>query len=112
VLATIDGSDLRVGESVREFIVELTHVQSIDEFVEAFNVGFCDKVGGHLHSLHLDAFHDYLSWPDEEQYRLVFRGWKDCSQILSAIHKPSGKSYLDNLQEIFTDNSNVDIVLK
>ena len=96
---------------MREFVVDLTHVKSLDGFVEAFNIGFCNKVGGHLHSLHLDAFHDYLSWPDQEPYRLVFRGWKDCTRILSAIHEPTERSYLDNLQEIFADNPHVDTVL-
>ena len=94
-----------------EFVVDLTHVKTLDGFAEAFNTGFCDKVGGHLHSLNLDVFHDFLSWPGDEHYRLVFLGWEDFLPVLATIHKPSQKSYLENLREIFADNPHVEIVL-
>ncbi len=94
-----------------EFVVDLTRVRKLDGFVEAFNVGFCDKVGGHLHSLNLDALHDYLSWPVEQRYRLVFNGWEDCLPVLATIHEPTQDSYLNKLHEIFADNPHVDVVL-
>jgi hypothetical protein len=60
---------------MREFVVDLTGVTTTDGFVAAFNECFCHHAGGHLHSLNWDAFSDLLSWPDEVQYRLVFRNW-------------------------------------
>jgi hypothetical protein len=46
-----------------------------DGFLAASNEGFCRHVGGYLHTLAWAASNDYLSWPDKEQYRLVFRAW-------------------------------------
>ncbi|WP_148415449.1 barstar family protein [Noviherbaspirillum massiliense] len=66
---------------MREFIVSLEGVNSFDEFVAAFNSGFCNAVGGHWNGRSWDAFNDYLSWPEENEYRLSFEGWHKCPSL-------------------------------
>ncbi len=65
-------------EFTPEFVVDLTGVSSWKGFVAAFNEGFCRHVGGKWGGDNWNAFDDYLSWPEEKQYRLVFRGWRRC----------------------------------
>jgi hypothetical protein len=60
---------------MREFVVDLTDAESYGDFVSAFNEGFCHHVTGDWRGTSWDAFHDYLSWPNEESYRLIFRAW-------------------------------------
>jgi hypothetical protein len=67
-------------EFMREFVVELTGVSSFKRFITAFNKGFCRHVHGRWNG-NWNAFDDYLSWPEEKQYRLVFRGWRRCRGI-------------------------------
>jgi hypothetical protein len=62
---------------MREFVVEVAGVRSFEAFITAFNRGFCRHVRGRWNG-NWNAFNDYLSWPDEKQYRLVFRGWRRC----------------------------------
>lgn len=66
---------------MREFIVDLTSANSFEDFVAAFNAGFCLHVQGEWRGNNWDAFNDYLHWPDEEKYRLTFRGWEHSSAI-------------------------------
>jgi len=66
---------------MREFVVDLTNAATFEGFVSAFNEGFCQHCGGHWHGRSWDAFHDYLSWPDDPQFRLVFQGWEECSGL-------------------------------
>jgi hypothetical protein len=75
------------GEAMREFVVDMTNVSTYEEFVAAFNEGFCQHCDGHWHGRSWDAFHDYLSWPDEQQFRLVFQGWEWCSGLRSEDRK-------------------------
>jgi hypothetical protein len=87
------------GHGMREFVVDLTDVTTVDGFVTAFNTGFCQHVGGKVHRLNWDAFNDYLSWPEEERYRLTFRSWKRIKGVQRSI-----------ANEIFRDNPHVEVV--
>src|SRR5262245_26854020 len=84
---------------MREFVVDLTGVRTIDGFLAAFNAGFCHHFGGEMRSLNWNTFKDYLSWPEEERYRLVFRGWGR----IQCIHRRIAK-------QIFADNPEVEVV--
>jgi hypothetical protein len=66
---------------VDEYVIDLSAAGSWEEFVEAFNVGFCRRVGGEWPGTNWDAFHDFLAWPKEEEYRLVFKGWEACRAL-------------------------------
>jgi hypothetical protein len=86
--------------SVREFVVNLTGVTTVEGFLAAFNEGFCRHAGGYLQTLNWNAFHDYLSWPDEERYRLVFRGWGRIRGVSRRV-----------AQEVFQDNPQVEVIM-
>ena len=88
---------------MREFTVDLFDARTFEGFVEAFNVGFCREVGGEWHGRSWDAFHDYLSWPEEENYRLTLDGWHPCRAL--------GAEQRRMLLAIFKDNPHVDVVL-
>lgn len=80
---------------MREFVVDLTGVTTVEGFLAAFNGGFCQHVGGHLHTLNWNTFHDYLSWPGDERYRLVFLGW---GHIRGVSRKTADQVFRDNPQ--------------
>jgi hypothetical protein len=87
---------------MREFTIDLADCHTFEEFVTAFNRDFCGQVGGKWHGKSWNAFNDYLSWPEEDHYRFILKGWDQCS----------GLSLDDRqmLKEIFKDNSNVELV--
>jgi hypothetical protein len=66
---------------VRTFTVDGRNVRTFDDFIEAFNVGFIERVGGKWNG-NLDAFNDYLGWPGEEEYELELVGAADCARAL------------------------------
>lgn len=84
---------------MREFLVDLTGVTTLEGFLAAFNAGFCQQVGGELHTLNWNAFNDFLSWPEEENYRLVFKSWGR----IRGVHRRMA-------QECFRDNPQVEVV--
>lgn len=88
---------------MREFVVDLTKVSTFDEFVVAFNDGFCRYCDGQWHGRSWDAFHDYLSWPGEREYRLVFDGWAHCQGLRS-----DDKTLI---LQILADNAHVEAVM-
>ena len=63
------------------FTIDARRVRSFPEFVEAVNAGLIRPVGGEWHG-NLDAFNDYLSWPDDEQYELVIVRADHCARAL------------------------------
>ncbi len=81
---------------MREFVVDLTNVATYADFVAAFNVGFCESCKGHWHGQSWDAFHDYLSWPEEERFRLVFKGWEGCCGLQAEDRRMVCKILADN----------------
>ena len=67
---------------MREFVVRSAAVASRDDLVAAFNEGLFRFAGGEWGG-NLDAFHDLLSWPDDDSYRLVLSGWSECRAALA-----------------------------
>jgi hypothetical protein len=88
---------------MREFTIDLLGARSREDFISAVNAGLCEKVGGHWHGKSWDAFHDYLSWPEEESFRLIVRGWLAFSGLTPEERKI--------VSDIFRDNSHVETVL-
>jgi hypothetical protein len=87
---------------MREFVVDLANVSTFEGFVAAFNEGFCRHCNGHWHGRSWDAFNDYLSWPDEEQFRLLFKGWQECRGLADEDRQL--------VREILADNPHVEVV--
>lgn len=94
---------------MREFLVDLSAVRSWPGLVAAFNEGFMRHIGGDWNG-NLDAFHDYLSWPDLP-YRLVIEGWSSCRTQVNGYKTRDGRLTLDVIEEIFRDNPQAEIVL-
>jgi len=88
---------------MREFVVDMTNASSFEEFVSAFNAGFCQLCNGHWHGRSWNAFHDYLSWPEEERFRLVFKGWQRCIGLQGEDR--------EMILEILKDNPQIVVVL-
>lgn len=86
---------------MREFIIDLSSVKSFEDFVAAFNDGLCRHVGGGWEGRSWDAFHDYLSWPPEQSYRLTFRGWESCIAL--------DQKDRDLIHEILDHNPHVEV---
>jgi hypothetical protein len=84
----------------QQFVVDLTNASTFEEFVAAFNHGFCQHCGGHWEGRSWDAFHDYLSWPEEPRYRLVFIGWEACRGLQDDDRRM--------IREILADNPQVE----
>jgi len=62
---------------MRRYTVDGRGVRSFDDFVAAMNAGFIRPAGG-LWNGNLDAFNDYLSWPDDVEYELELLGAGNC----------------------------------
>src|SRR5271156_5586651 len=95
---------------MREFVVRTGAVATLDDLVAAFNEGLFRFAGGEWRSGNLDAFHDLLSWPDEDSYRLVLSGWSACRAALAGERTWDGRPLLDVLEEILRDNSQVEAI--
>ena len=65
------------------------------------NKGFIRAVGGEWNG-HLDAFNDYLSWPDEESYELVLLGAKHCENVLG--HHAQAEWLRNNMSKCHPSN--------
>lgn len=63
------------------FTIDGGSVRSFDDFVDAVNLGFVRHVGGRWNG-NLDAFSDYLSWPEEDEYQLELLGAENCAAHL------------------------------
>ena len=66
---------------MKTFTIDGRGVRSFDDFVEATNVGFIEQVGGKWNG-NLDAFSDYLSWPEEKEYELKLVDAPGCARNL------------------------------
>jgi len=94
---------------VLTYSVDLSDVFNWEEFIAAFNVGFVRCVNGDWGG-NLDAFHDYLSWPEECPYRLVLRGWEQCFEAVNTLWHHTGRPILELVQEVFHDNPQIQFV--
>lgn len=95
---------------MREYFVDLSAAHSWADFVAAFNDGFVRHVGGEWHG-NLDAFNDYLWWPDEHPYRLVVRGWGACAADVNRHESWDRRPILDVVRAILADNPHVEVVI-
>ena len=86
-----------------EYQIHLAAVGTFSDVVNAFNVGMIDALGGHRNG-NLDAFNDYLYWPEPHPYRLLLQGWDQCKAVLSKLPAPSGRSMLAEIEEILAIN--------
>lgn len=95
---------------MKEYIVDVSAVTSWAEFIAAFNKGFVAQVSGEWKGS-LDAFNDYLGWPQEHPYRLVIRGWQACAVHLSQHKAPDQRPILDVIAEILRENPQAQVIL-
>jgi hypothetical protein len=123
---------------VKTYTIDGRGVRSFDDFVEATNVGFVQQVGGKWNG-NLDAFNDYLSWPEEDEYELQLLNAAECARSLGHAAQatwlrqhfgtcpPSnaddiqsrlaqadagqGQTLFDIIKEIIADNRHVRLVL-
>lgn len=89
---------------MREFCIDLLVARDLDQFTAAFNAGFVKSVSGHWDGQNMNAFHDYLSWPAEEKYRLRIHGWKTCAALSDFQRKA--------VLEILSANPHVEVVFE
>jgi len=62
--------------------VDCRHISSYSDFIEAFNKALFEPSGGKWDG-NLDAFDDYLSWPEPSPYQLVILGTDQCAKVLN-----------------------------
>jgi len=69
---------------MRRFTIDGRNVTSFENFVSACNVGFIRHVaaGVGVWNGNLDAFNDFLSWPEEQEYELEIIGAANCAEQL------------------------------
>src|SRR4030095_4526423 len=70
-------------------------------FVDAANAAFIEEAGGKWNG-NLDAFNDYLSWPEEPLYELELLGAADCARNLG--HAAQAAWLRDHLQTCHPSN--------
>jgi hypothetical protein len=123
---------------VKRFTVDARSVESFEDFVEAFNRGFVEHVGGTWNG-NLDGFNDFLSWPQESHYELELLGseaselnlgypaqaaWlrgnletchpsnrRDVEARLALAEAGRGETLFDVLKEIIESHSEVRLIL-
>jgi hypothetical protein len=89
--------------------VDLSCVATWPEFIEAFNAGFIRHFSVKWNG-HMDAFHDYLWWPDKHPYRLLLRGWEQCFDSVNGFRHHSGHRILEMVLDSFKDNPQTQVV--
>jgi hypothetical protein len=84
---------------MQTYVVDLNSAENFTGIISAFNAGLIVPSGGEWNGNSWDAFHDYLSWPQEENYQLVLVGWASCKALSDEARTM--------LQSIFKDNIHV-----
>jgi hypothetical protein len=87
--------------------VDCRKIGCYEDFVDAINRGLVEHVGGKWNG-NLNAFNDYLAWPETTPYRLVIIGSDRCAEVLG--YKANGPDEADLwsiLKEILEDNSDL-----
>ena len=93
---------------MQHYCVDLSDIGDQESLLHAFNEGLIWHAGGDWNTLNLDAFNDYLSWPDTP-YQLNIRSWSSC-EVLDREHVPSRQSIRSVMHETFQNHP--DIVLE
>ena len=94
---------------MREFVVDVSTVASWEDFIAAFNSGFIHLVGGEWNG-NLNAFNDYLYWPEDSHYRLVISGWQICHGAVKDRMASDGRLVLDVIKEILDAATDAEVV--
>jgi hypothetical protein len=97
---------------MKEFVVNVSAAASWADFIAAFNKGFVREVGEDEWNGNLDAFNDYLWWPDEHPYRLIFRGWQTCVNAVNQHKTRDARPVLEVVAEILRENPQVEVILE
>ena len=84
------------------FTVDLSSAKNFDDVITSFNVGLIGPSGGEWNG-NWDAFHDYLSWPEADTYKLEVLGWLSCTALSTEQR--------EMMQTIFSENSHVEVSL-
>jgi hypothetical protein len=96
--------NLGVGPMTRKYQVDCRQVQTYADFVEAFNKAFVETFERRWNG-NLDAFNDYLSWPEDVPYQLIVLGTDQCARVLNyKANDRHEKELWSILQEILADN--------
>jgi len=86
------------------FRIDCSNIDSYEDFIEAFNTGRIRSVRGEWNG-NLDAFNDYLSWPDDFPYQISLIGSSRCEATLNYKRNPDDlRSLWSIIKEIFDDN--------
>ena len=124
---------------MKRFSIDGGNVRSLHDFVEATNAGFVEHVGGRWNG-NLDAFNDYLSWPEEQEYEIELlhsaicernlghaaqAEWlrehlgtchpsnrADLQSRLAQAEAGGGQTLFDVIKEILAENSQVRLLLR
>lgn len=95
---------------MKTFRIDCSTIESYEDFIRAFNVGMIRSLGGEWNR-NLDAFNDYLSWPDDVPYQISLVGSLRCEATLSYKRNPDDlKSLWSIIKEIFDDNNEILVV--
>jgi hypothetical protein len=97
---------LYILRAMTQYQINLAEVETFEDFVAAFNVGVINSVSGHWNG-NLDAFNDYLYWPEPHPYGLTLVGWQKCAVALAKVPAYGGRTMLSVIEEIFADNPQV-----
>jgi hypothetical protein len=63
---------------MKRFTIDLHEVRTFEDFIAAFDLGFVKQPGSAWNGS-LDAFNDYLRWPEPQEYELELLGTADCA---------------------------------
>lgn len=89
------------------FRIDCSKVDSYEDFIEAFNIGMIRSVGGEWNG-NLDAFNDYLSWPDDFPYQISLVGHSRCESKLNYKRRQHYSETLwSTITEILRDSEGV-----
>ena len=97
-------------DGMPEYVVNVSAAASWADVIAAFNRDFIRPICGGEWNGNLDALNDYLSWPNDQPYRLVLRGWSDCATVVNQHAAHGGRPVLDVVDEILSDNPQAVVV--
>ena len=79
----------------------MRNIKSYEDFISICNEGFIKSVGGKWNG-HLDAFNDYLSWPEPNPYNIKIIGENNCKKVLG--YDEMAKRLSENLETCHSSN--------
>jgi hypothetical protein len=93
---------------MREYVVDVSSANNWEEVIASFNRGIFHSLDA-VWNGHLDAFNDYLYWPDEKPYRLIVRGWDECRTRLKSVLHWGKQPKLDVIAEILNESEDCQV---